>query len=249
MDEPPLIAMPNPLTPRGFLDHMRDASSAWIQQRTVALLVEGPDHALFQHGTAVLVAIADDVFLISAAHVLSTAQQEHLWINAVTTGPNLIPLAGVEINRTDDVHAVDFGFVLLPEATIRELAPFKKFVRLSEIDREPEPSEGWYAAFGYPIELNTQLPLVGPIPTTGIFYGTRLHDWTRPLKLEDFDRFLNIALEFAPDRSTDSRGAIASVPHPLGMSGCGLWRMYRLDSDPAGGLATKCDWREFSTRS
>lgn len=223
---------PLALTPRELLDRIRDASSLWIQERTVSILIEGPNRELTQHGTGVLLAVADSVFLISAAHVLREAQHQHLWINAVAMGPNLIPLAGVEINTTDDLHAVDFGFVRLSDASLEELKRYKKFVRLNEIDLEPSPPRGLYSAFGYPTEINAQLSKATSIPTTGVFYGTRLHDWARSLKLENFDHSLNIALEFAPQRSTDARGFRARVPYPGGMSGCGLWRLHRFDAKP-----------------
>ncbi|MCX5748060.1 MAG: hypothetical protein NT062_36840 [Proteobacteria bacterium] len=117
-------------------------------------MVEKPLGVLRPHGTGVLLAIADDVFLISAAHVLAEAATAQMWIHPAAAGPKLFPLEGVVVNTTENRGSVDFGFVRLAEDVRVELAKSKQFVRLSEIEMSLDDSSGWYAAFGFPAEIN-----------------------------------------------------------------------------------------------
>lgn len=225
--------VPVPDDERAFLDRMRDESCAWIARRTVTLLVEERPGLLSQFGTAVLLAIADSVYLISAAHVLTRARKYPFWINPATPSARPVPLHGVAIQLTEDQTKADFGFVELPTAVAAELATTKSFLRLDEVDWESEPPSGLYGAFGYPAAINVRRSTTVQIPTTGLFYATRSHKWKKPPRPDVFDPALNVAIDFDTRMSRDESGAFASVPDPKGMSGCGLWRLFTYNSSPA----------------
>lgn len=224
---------PVPDDERAFLDHMRDESCAWIARRTVTLLVEERPGLLSQLGTAVLLAIADSVWLISAAHVLDRARRYPFWINPAVPGARPISLDGVAIQLTEDQSKADLGFVELPTAVSAELATTKKFLRLDEVDWEPEPPSGLYGAFGYPATINVRRSTTLQIPTTGMFYVSRSHKWRKPPRPKLFDPALNVAIDFDSRRSRDESGELAAVPDPKGMSGCGLWRLFAYNGDRA----------------
>src|SRR5262245_57500541 len=221
-----------------YLTRVRDTACPWLLARTVALMKEKPVGVLRPHGTGVLLAIADDAFLISAAHVLAEVATDQMWIHPAAAAPNLLPLDGVIVNTTENRGAVDFGFVRLAEDVRAELAKSKQFVRLSEIEMNLDDSHGWYAAFGFPAEVNPT-STGGGVEVRPFYYGTKLHDWSsdRP-NLGAFDPKLNVALEYAWSKSADHSGAVASLPRPNGLSGCGIWRLFVYDGVRRGEWTT-----------
>lgn len=225
-----------PLVPeeeRAFVTRMRDESCRWIAKRTVTLLIEEQPGLLTQFGTAILLAVAESVWLISAGHVLGRARRYPFWINPAAPGARPIPLQGVTIHRTEDENKADFAFVELPAETRRELAMVKAFVRLDEVDWEPQSRSGLYGAFGYPSAINVRRATSPQIPTTGMFYATRSHRWKTPPPHQVFDPMMNVAIDFDIDRSRDESGEFAEVPKPNGMSGGGMWRLFVYNGVPS----------------
>lgn len=220
------IAIPQSPSVFELLGRLRDVAVPWLQARTVAIMAEKPLGTLNPYGTGIVLAIADDVFLVSAAHVLTRATSPQLWVHPAASGPKMIPLDGVTINTTENRESVAFGFVRLSEEVRSELATVKQFVRLSEIVMNEDDVAGQYAAFGFPAAINSASPYI-PVEARPFYYGTKLHDWSskRP-RLDRFDRRLNVALEYAWRNSSDHTGAIAEPPKPEGLSGGGLWRLY-----------------------
>jgi len=211
---------------REVLDRMGTISSSCLAERTVSILIEEYPNALTQLGTGILLAIADSVFLVSAAHVLKHAVDGQVWINPVANGSRMLPLEKMEVALSSDRSRVDFGFIRLPEGAASELASSKKLVRIHDVDGAA-PAAHWYAVLGYPKELNVDKHTESSVPSTPMYYSTRLHDVARD-PLADFDPAINLALEYPVYGSGEPvTRKLTTMPDVRGMSGAGIWRLYR----------------------
>lgn len=211
---------------REVMDRMRDESSHWLLARTVSILVEDETRALTQLGTGVLLAIADEVFVVSAAHVLTDARYYPLWINPVADGCAMIPVAP-EIAATTDNKRVDFAFFKVANEYLPELMAAKACVRLSEVTLKM-PAAHWYSVLGFPTEGNVYRSSEATVPTSPMAYATRLHN-TAADPIDGFDPAINIALELPLNRSGDAVTKVPSVlPGFKGMSGAGIWQLHDL---------------------
>jgi len=216
---------------RQVMDRIRNEAAPRLLARTVSVLVEEPPGALTQHGTAVLLAIADSIFVVSAAHVLNDARYHPLWINPVANHANLIPLERVDVHSTSDDKLVDFSFFKVPEPYATELVTSKICVRLDEIEMRL-PSGDWYAVLGYPTELNVFKSMELTVPTVPMYYATRLHDAAAD-PMADFDPKVNIALKLALYGSGDPVTRTPStLPDVRGMSGAGIWQLHHRHEPP-----------------
>jgi hypothetical protein len=205
---------------------IRTEAPKWIMARTVSILVEDENRALTQLGTGVLLAIADEVFVVSAAHVLSDARYYPLWINPVAAGSRMIPLVR-EVATTNDRHRVDFGFFRVPDEYVAELSAAKTCVRLKDVSPEI-PAAHWYATLGFPLELNVFHSTDTVVPTQPIYYATRRHD-TAADPIDGFDPVINVALELPLANIGDAATRKPSaLPDLHGMSGAGIWQLLDL---------------------
>jgi hypothetical protein len=208
------------------MDRIRTHAPLWLLARTVAILVEDEHRGVSQLGTGILLAIADEVFVVSAAHVLTDARYYPLWINPVADRGSMIPIAR-EVASSNDATKVDFGFFKVPDQYIKELAAAKEFVRLNQIAMQL-PSAHWYAVLGFPAELNVFRSVDAIVPATPLYYATRLHDIAAD-PIADFDPVINIALELALHRSGDAvTKQLSLLPDFRGMSGAGIWQLHDL---------------------
>ena len=93
---------------------------------------------------------------------------------------------------------------------------------MADIDTEPQPTPGFYAAFGFPTEWYRKVEDVqrtDPLCFLGAIYeGERNPD-------AFFDPKVHIALTFEQDVVNAVTGEQRDLPRAFGLSGCGLWRI------------------------
>lgn len=140
---------------------------------------------------------------------------------------NLVSIGGGALVRTDDQEKLDLAFVRLPGSAIKALAPFKRFVELSEVDlRPPMPygppmPQGLYYVAGYPVQL-THTDNSDKMITVGQYTHT-----THLVDSDSAHRGISIAVAYGKDSTTRSvDGQCAPAPKLNGVSGCGIWRLW-----------------------
>jgi hypothetical protein len=221
------------------VDEIKARSLDWIAARTVAMCaIASPDAYPVQHGTGILLRIADAAFLVSAAHVLAAAPERTLLIGGGPTNLKLIPLLDLVINRTtgQDSDGFDFGFVRLPRGIESGLVERRyQFVHLWELDLVASAPEGAYAVYGFPCEF---VSVDGPgnhVQFTPMHYMTDIFKG----ELVAARPGVTIALNHPPRGFRNAKGEL--MPYLKGVSGSGIWRMY----GPGYSIRT---WREDAIR-
>lgn len=190
-------------------------------------------------GTAVLLQIADVTFLLSAGHVIDDvlgAMKHGLPVVLTPNAPGtpLIRLLQVQgssskapdsDDRDDDM--LDIGFVELTQEVARRLAIHRKFLRVHDLDlRDAQHPGDGYFVFGYPKSLSEANSEQGVLNYKPLVYASHPYQGERG-KLVRHNPESEIALHFVPSMSIDDTGNPSGIPHPSGISGCGIWRLMK----------------------
>ena len=180
-------------------------------------------------GSGVLFRVGQRRFLLSASHVFDPALPE-VPIHAVTPG-GFVALSRVRwrtrpITSDGIADRTDLSIVPLGDTLADQWASCR-FLELDDIDpygesEELEPATG-FLAIGYP---NTKQPRIAQ----GGFYSPFAHHFLthrEPIEQDNIlgaNPELHIAVGFDP-RDFVGQVTVPQLPHPLGMSGGGLWRI------------------------
>lgn len=176
------------------------------------------------YGSGVLFRIADVSLLLSCAHVLKKAKEPgaQLLIPSADRTP-LVVLGGLDYRWTED-ERIDLGFAFLPEDVVAHIPPGKKFLRLSDLVLDRTERKGIYSVVGYPLETTEKKS--SNINSSPISFTSCLLD----RHLDDHIDGVTIALIYELNAIGDSSGNLARMPHPKGISGCGIWRLADMDA-------------------
>ena len=179
-----------------------------------------------QDRTGVLLAIADQGFLVTAAHDLKqiTDARIPLYVTSPRKGQGGIPLVG-QLHATEEM-TIDLAVVKLSSETKAMLDDAgAKFLRVVDVDNQSIPTPGLYLVRGYPIDCNAS-------PMT---YTTLLFQGEPPSESEyPFDPSFHLLLDHS--RYLQGRGGQEfHSPKIIGMSGCGIWR---ITTKPPSDLST-----------
>jgi hypothetical protein len=222
------------MTKEEFLAFRLRVANECHQQIALATvpLYKGNMETVEKTGSGVLLAIADHRFLLTAAHVADFSAIHPQYLAPCTLDAPPIPLDEVKIYTSpippgvdrEDAHMRKVDpfdvavFELLPSVAEKITEP-RRFIRLMDIDASTEQIPGLYIVTGYPIEFTKpnfshKLIYSKPLPyVTGLYQGGCEPHWGS-----------FIALEYSY-QSVDVDGALQQMPHPSGMSGCGIWRL------------------------
>lgn len=166
--------------------------------------------------TGVLLAIADQGFLITAAHNLKqiTDHGIPLYVTSPKQGQGGIQLIG-KLHATEE-DTIDVAVIELSKETKVTLDDAgARFLRVTDVDNQAAPTPGLYLVRGYPIACNHS-------PFT---YSTVLFRGEPPADSEyPFDPSFHLLLDhsrYLQDRAGDE----FLSPKIVGMSGCGIWRL------------------------
>ncbi len=184
------------------------------------------DNKPVQDRSGVLIAIANQRFLVTAAHGLEpiTNARIPLYVTSPRRGGGGIPLVG-KLFGTEE-KKIDIAVVKMNHETRARLDDDgARFLRVTDVDNAAAVTPGIYLVRGFPIACNAD-------PMT---YETVLYQGEVPTDSEyPFDPAFHLLL----DHSRDLRwrgGQVSRSPRIEGMSGCGIWRLTtRAPSDLAG---------------
>jgi hypothetical protein len=205
-------------------------SSAW--ESTVGIvIVYGEAQELHQFGTGTLLKVADDVLLVTAAHVIRQAYQQDKGL-CVATGNSFTQIYGDWYLSESD--AFDIAALRLPKNVVSELKAVSYF-RLQDIDFSSDLSNGIFCLFGYPGLLSkpstpkdTMMSLK-PFQYTTYAYpgetgGLSAYQERYHLLLDGGEELKDV--EGKPVLFHDRNGNRLQVPRDLGgISGCSVWKI------------------------
>jgi len=176
-------------------------------------------------GTGTLFRVADKSFLVTASHVVDTAEEQGLELaicDLAPTSPS-IPLHG----RIQGHKSYDVAVWELPPDVVNAIRN-RTFLTVHHADRENRrPSRGWYCALGFPSFFastdleNNKLRVNHPFTFGAEAYQGDTND------LPGYDPRFHILLHTPPE---DVRWAVEGPP-PIptrfdGLSGCSIWQAY-----------------------
>jgi hypothetical protein len=186
-----------------------------------------------QNGTGVLLQIGDVCFAITAAHVLDFRTIHNITYLTSDDNGGQIPLHitravtspvpdGCAFNDCDmrDADRWDIGIAELSDETANTLRNGWRFAQLRQIDSACQAFRGTFLVAGYPFDLTHSHVAEQRTETNVLRYITRHYDGDRDPR----DVNAQLLLDF-PEQNLTTDGNTATVPHPKGLSGCGLWKL------------------------
>ena len=177
-------------------------------------------------GTGSLLAVADEMFLVSAAHVLREIQRDagaELFIGHYKVA-KLVGASG-QVSSSDgsaDVAAVRLNTALHP------ILAHAKILRVSDLASNPDPEPQMLCVAGFPLERNPGEPTT---PNAVIYTSHAPVDV--PVALKDYDSRINGLFAIDHNEPIASDSEQPWLPDSFGgMSGSPVWAI-PLDIDPS----------------
>ena len=230
-----------------LVKHLARMREACEQDAESVLPVYGiVDRKPVQDRTGVLIAIAEQGFLVTAAHDLHQIATSGipLYVTSPRRGEGGLPLVG-DLHSTEE-DKIDIAVVKMNSETKARLdSAGARFLRVTDVDNKAMPTDALYFVRGYPLECKAD-------PMT---YSTVLYQGEVPTDSEyPFDPAFHLLL----DHSRDLRwreGYVSRSPRIEGMSGCGIWRLttrpqaeltaWSPDERRLVAIQTKCKYGSF----
>ncbi len=199
-----------------------------------------------QNRSGVLLAIAEQGFLITAAHCLKayTDADIPLYITSPRRGEGGIQLVG-ELHATEE-DTIDIAVVKMNHETKARLDDAgARFLRVTDVDNKATAVPALYLVRGYPLDCRAD-------PMT---YSTALYRGGIPTDSDyPFDPASHLLLDHGKDLRWKGGYAVQS-PRIEGMSGCGIWRLttrpptdladWSPDERRLVAIQTKCKYGSF----
>ncbi len=184
--------------------------------------------------TGVLYRVADEHFVLTASHDLQEIidRQIPLFLLPSRSEQEPIPLIDCQFHGTEK-HGRDVAAIRLTDHVVTSLPPPLEFLGHNSVDLNINQATGPFVIFGYPMQWPDQQE-EGIHHTKAMVFVASPYTGERHAEAF-YDPKVNVVLGF--DRSAVDLDAHAdfTLPHPGGISGCGIWR--------------SADWSELPSRS
>lgn len=220
------------------------AVPARIDKAAVAILRTNSESTV-AHGSGTLFQVADQRFVVTAAHVLRRAK-EIGWGIGITGEKEIVQLPGdwlcsPQTGSQPDRGLGDIAVYKLTEAQVTDLGQ-REFVRVADLGLHADVTKGFFLLLGFPAMLSDSAHGPGEIVGLGAFrFATTASQVGN--SLEDFDKNVHFLLDAKDDALVNMLGmrttlrARHGVPVKLvdgvpGISGCGVWRIGRPRTAP-----------------
>ncbi len=209
---------------RKFFDETSKSCLPKIDRFSIPILGVQDDQIRHDR-TGVLYRIANDYFVLTAAHDLPEIVNANipLYLSVNKPGVMPIPLGEAKFHSTEKVGR-DVSAIWLPPQTVEEVAKHKDFLAHNQIDLNGADSRGPFVFLGYPMDWSGHLVSDDYVRSVGLAFATSPHSGQMD---EDafFDPKLHVAMNFSRDGIQALTGQIDHLPKPKGISGCGVWQI------------------------
>ena len=192
----------------------------------VSVPVLGVQNGEIQHDrTGILYRIADEHFVLTAAHDLHQIIKANIPLYLSMNKPGVIPLSlGKAKCHSTEEEGRDVAAIWLPPTTAREVAKHKDFLSHNQIDLNGAESRGPFLFFGYPMSWSGHVTSEGNVVSQGLVFATLPYDGPR-LESAHYDQNVHMVLNFKRDAINCLQGGVDTLPKLNGISGCGIWQV------------------------
>jgi hypothetical protein len=218
-------------------------SPEYLRRRSVVFLGHSPhDGKLHIGGSGVLLEIAGEHFILTAAHVLAFRAQAKipLYLDSGDTPARLVGLtpentrAVTSISPSGDIKhrddPCDAAAIHISQVVVDAIKDNRTFLRLEQIDpNDADGKHSFYMAHGYP-EATLNHVDDENLALHALSYGGSAIRANKG-ELVNYDPELHLGVAFDRDNAITPTGKVIDTPHPEGMSGCGIWRLYQDGAD------------------
>ena len=230
---------PKNLPTKEFLKLVSDELELPLHRSTIPIMSQkdrGRAGPMVIGGTGVLLAVDDARFIVSASHVLAYDALKDVPL-FVPVGVGLAQRIRGDFILSNDDDKVDLGIVRLDDEFARKMETFgAQFLRTAQLEfvgANPLP-DGGYIVYGYPEEGTALDPNGQFIPVPYQIGCDRYASEPQPGELENYDPTYHRLLDYRRDATNYKTDAKERLPHPGGMSGCGVWHAYSADDVESG---------------
>lgn len=199
-------------------------SERTVEWSTAAIVHVGKDRSVVEHRSAILAQIADQRFLVTAAHNLIARENEGTvpFIVMPVKGMAPVPVLGQWFSTTNTQE--DLSVCRLQNATIDAIGDHYRYLRISDMKSRTRQRFRHYLLMGFPFDLYEQ-------DEDG---ARRRGTWkylTIPVENTDvvtnYDPDLHLALLYERKSKTQDGRKV----HPPSMSGCGIWSIEKMPGE------------------
>jgi hypothetical protein len=209
---------------------IRNLAREWILERTIGLYAKHPpsQRPVFE-GSGVLLKIETRAFILTAGHVvkvLSDPKNEGASLWVASMGPLQVPMYQLDPSEIAYTPNEDYDIAIIPlsEYQGKALSQAKRFLRLSELERDQDLLQGAYCVLGFPAKHNTPDYETRIIDVTPFMYTSMLDSGALDAKAG-----VTIALKWTKTVIRDAQQNEIRMPELKGISGCGIWRLFVTD--------------------
>lgn len=218
----------------GLLEQVMDVARQRIGTRTVTLFL-GSQQRPIQYGTGVLLQVADEHFVLTAAHVTdpaATGGPFTMCLGGFAEPHDVIPLPGAgflftpmpKSGKRDDDYRDTSIIYLTSDTADRVRTSGLEFTTTRDLDAFTVGGfEHPYVVCGYPRALSIDHGDAGI--ESGEFLAVTGRKDPVAGELHRFNDRTEFVLSFDHRHALDRHLKRVSVPHPRGISGCGVWRL------------------------
>ena len=217
-----------------FITRVVEGMTPILQRSIVPISAFYKDYnRLCAYGTGTLLAVGERRFLVTAAHVWMTAQDEdrHLYTTNFGVETPTVSLSGSEAVYFNQ-RILDVAIIELATSVIKGLTE-RHFLNLGYVGFGQDAPGARYYVYGWPCELSQDHPRSKTLEASPMHFLTRGSVEVAPPDAK-FDPELHLLLRIPrEDRGgVPLRGAPSARPGRLnGLSGSSLWRVCRSDDE------------------
>ncbi|HUT88449.1 MAG TPA: hypothetical protein VMY37_03040 [Thermoguttaceae bacterium] len=223
----------NSILAQGLIKEFAEHCAAAADNVTVRLFGV-QDNEVKRDRTGVLYRVADQHFILTAGHDLQGIVEHDIPLFLLPTWAEQEPIHLIDCQfHGTETHGRDVAAIRLTDRVFRSLPPPLEFLGHNSVDLNTDQGNGPFVIFGYPMQWPDR-------HDEGIHHTKAMVFVAQPYTGERhpdafYDPKVNVILGF--DRNSVDLGTQTdfTLPHPRGISGCGIWR--------------SADWRELPRKS
>ena len=195
-----------------------------IEKSTISI-VGIQENKIIHDRTGVLYSIAGEHFVLTAAHTLQRTVSYNIPLFLSVNTPHVLPfsLEHAKFHSTEEEDR-DVSVIWLPPEIGLEVSKHKIFLRHNQIDFEVNENKGLFMFFGYPLDWSAKLLSEDTLLSTGIAFAGHPYSGEREPSAK-YHPDVHMGLQFSREVINLGNNKYEHLPHPKGISGCGIWQI------------------------